>query len=269
MEIDTFERLILRLERQAKGCETLCRLKDRSERSVQRVVGWAVPELGPEFRADEREEAKAVENDVFTVLGMSEEGRFSATDGARRLMAALPEVVLDLDKDAEAILAGDPAARSLMEVKLAYPGFLATAVYRVTRVLWRDGFFLVARVMSEWAHRQTGIDIHPGAEIGVPFVIDHGTGTVVGETAVIGSRVKMYQGVTLGSLSVDKTLAGTKRHPTIEDDVVIYSHATILGGDTVVGAGSTIGGNVWLTESVGPESLVVPRPGIDVKSKTK
>ncbi len=158
--------------------------------------------------------------------------------------------------DANAIMAGDPAARSLEEVIVAYPGFLATAVHRIAHELYLLQVPLFPRVLSEWSHRETGIDIHPGARIGSGFAIDHGTGVVIGETSVIGDRVRLYQGVTLGALAVSKKLANRKRHPTIEHDVVIYANATILGGMTVVGAGSVIGGNVWLTNSVPPRSVV-------------
>jgi serine O-acetyltransferase len=164
-------------------------------------------------------------------------------------------------EDAEAIFRGDPAAKSVDEVILAYPGFLAIAVYRVAHWFHNRGVPTLPRMISEHAHKLTGIDIHPGATIGRSFVIDHGTGIVIGETTVIHDNVKIYQGVTLGALSVDKSLANTKRHPTIERDVVIYANATILGGDTVVGAGSVVGGNVWLTESVSPGSRVYHSQG--------
>jgi serine O-acetyltransferase len=153
-------------------------------------------------------------------------------------------------EDAHAIYQGDPAAHSVDEVILAYPGFYAIAVYRLAHWFLKQGVPLVPRLLSEVAHARTGIEIHPGAQIGRAFVIDHGTGIVIGETTTIRDNVKLYQGVTLGALSVDKSMASTKRHPTIEDGVVIYSGATILGGDTVVGKDSVIGGNVWLTRSV-------------------
>ena len=159
--------------------------------------------------------------------------------------------------DAEATCDGDPAATSVDEVILAYPGFYALACYRLAHQPARAAACpLVPRLITERAHRVTGIDIHPGATIGRAFAIDHGTGIVIGETSVIGDRVRLYQGVTLGALSVRKDLAQTRRHPTIEDDVVIYANATILGGDTVIGHGSVIGGNVWLTHSVPPHSIV-------------
>lgn len=161
----------------------------------------------------------------------------------------LPKVRELLQEDAAAILAGDPAARTLTEVISTYPGFYAIAVYRIANCLCKLGVPLVPRILSELAHRRTGIEIHPGAIIGRRFCIDHGTGVVIGETVEIGDDVKIYQGVTLGALSVKKEMARTKRHPTIEDRVVIYAGATILGGDTVIGTGSIIGGNTWIVKS--------------------
>ena len=168
----------------------------------------------------------------------------------------LPEFHAVLLEDAQAIYKGDPAAKSVDEVILAYPGFLAIAVYRIAHWLHQQKVPIVPRMLAEYAHRMTGVDIHPGATIGRSFVIDHGTGIVIGETTVIHDNVKIYQGVTLGALSVDKSMAHTQRHPTIERDVVIYANATILGGKTVIGAGSIVGGNVWITESVAPGSRV-------------
>ena len=172
----------------------------------------------------------------------------------------LPEFHAVLLEDAQALYRGDPAAKSVDEVILAYPGFLAIAVYRVAHWLHQHKVDIVPRMLSEYAHRLTGIDIHPGATIGRSFVIDHGTGIVIGETTVIHDNVKIYQGVTLGALSVDKSMADTQRHPTIERDVVIYANATILGGKTVIGAGSIVGGNVWITESLTPGSRVYHKP---------
>ena len=180
-----------------------------------------------------------------------------------RFLARLPEIREALLLDARAIDDGDPASTGVDEVILAYPGFLATAIHRVASALHELGVALLPRVLAEVAHRQTGIDIHPAARIGSSFAIDHGTGIVIGATAVLGSRVKLYQGVTLGALSVRKELAGKRRHPTIGDDVVIYANATILGGDTVIGHGSRIGGNVWLTRSVPPFSVVTPTARVE------
>lgn len=164
--------------------------------------------------------------------------------------AALPEIHATLAEDARAILDGDPAARSLTEVISTYPGFYALAIHRIAHRLCCLGVPLMPRMLSEIAHRKTGIEIHPGATVGRRFCIDHGTGIVIGETVEIGDDVKIYQGVTLGALSVTKDLARTKRHPTIGDRVVIYAGATILGGDTLIGADSIIGGNTWIVKSV-------------------
>ncbi|NOU58209.1 serine acetyltransferase [Marinifilum sp. JC070] len=174
----------------------------------------------------------------------------------QEFMVQLPSVYRALLKDAEAIQKFDPAADTIGEVIIAYPGFFAIMVYRLSNVLYKLGVPTVPRLMSEYAHTKTGIDIHPGATIGESFFIDHGTGVVIGETAIIKNNVKIYQGVTLGALQVKKSLAKKKRHPTVEDNVIIYSSATILGGDTVIGRNSIIGGNVWLTSSVDSNSVV-------------
>ena len=180
---------------------------------------------------------------------------------------ALPSIYKQLLKDAEATLAFDPAAKSIEEVLIAYPGFYATSVYRIAHQLHIQGIQTLPRLLSEYAHSKTGIDIHPGATIGESFTIDHGTGIVIGETTIIGNNVKLYQGVTLGALNVDKAHASSKRHPTIEDNVVIYSGATILGGKTVIGKDSIIGGNVWLTNSVESFSLVYHKSEVKVREK--
>ena len=184
---------------------------------------------------------------------------------AAAFFQALAEIHRQLLIDATAIERGDPAAESVDEVILAYPGFLAIAVHRIAHRFYELRVPLLPRVLSEWSHERTGIDIHPGATLGHPVVIDHGTGIVVGETAVIGNNVKLYQGVTLGALSVTKSLASPKRHPTIENDVVIYANATILGGETVIGEGSVIGGNTWITSSVPPNSIVYQRSEVHVR----
>lgn len=178
------------------------------------------------------------------------------TQIAQKLFDALPVVCEKLENDINAMYDGDPAAKSRGEVIRTYPGFYAIAAYRIAHQLHALGVQGVPRIITEHAHSRTGIDIHPGAKIGEHFCIDHGTGVVIGETSVIGDHVKIYQGVTLGALSVNKADAEKKRHPTIEDNVVIYAGATILGGDTVIGKNSVIGGNVWLTRSVPPESKI-------------
>ncbi len=179
-----------------------------------------------------------------------------AQEIADGLLRALPDIRARLQLDVQAALEGDPAAKSEAEVILAYPGLAAITVHRIVHFLYQHQVPLLPRIMSEYIHHQTGIDIHPGATIGDSFFIDHGTGVVIGETTQIGDNVKVYQGVTLGALSVKKSLAKKKRHPTIEDNVTIYAGATILGGDTVIGHDSVIGGNVWLIRSVPPFSRV-------------
>lgn len=181
-------------------------------------------------------------------------------------LSDLPFILEKLHKDAEAILAGDPASRTLEEIYLSYPGFYAVAIYRLAHALHKFNFPLVPRLMTEYVHSKTGIDIHPGASIGDSFCIDHGTGIVIGETAVIKNKVKIYQGVTLGALSVKKEMAKIKRHPTIEDHVTIYANATILGGKTVIGAQSIIGGNTWITTSIPENSSVFHTPEIKIKN---
>lgn len=188
------------------------------------------------------------------------------------VLAELPRVRELLQTDAEAAFAGDPAALSPDEIIVAYPFIEAIAVQRFAHELYKRGVPLIPRIMTEWAHARTGLDIHPGAEIGSHFFIDHCTGTVIGETSVIGSHVKMYQGVGLvaRSLSGGQALRGKKRHPTIGDRVTIYANATIVGGETVVGSGSTIGASVFLMESIPPNSLVVWEPsGMRTMAKTR
>ena len=172
-----------------------------------------------------------------------------------------------LKLDAQAIYRFDPAARSVEEVIYIYPGFKAIFIYRLSHLFWNYGWTEWARIASEYAHEKTGIDIHPAASIGHSFAIDHGTGIVIGATTIIGNDVKMYQGVTLGALQVKKELASQKRHPTIQDSVVIYANTTILGGDTIIGNNSIIGGNVWLTESVPSFSKIYNKNEIRIKTQ--
>jgi serine O-acetyltransferase len=183
-------------------------------------------------------------------------GSGNARQISDKFFHAIPALVHRLEQDITAMFEGDPASKSRSEVVRTYPGFYAIAAYRVAHLLHVQGVKGMPRIITEHAHSRTGIDIHPGARIGNHFCIDHGTGVVIGETTVIGEYVKVYQGVTLGALSVNKEDAERKRHPTIEDRVVIYAGATILGGDTVIGQDSIIGGNVWLTRSVPPNSKI-------------
>jgi serine O-acetyltransferase len=193
---------------------------------------------------------------------------------AIQFMRELPNLRALLATDVRAAYEGDPAAKSYDEIIFSYPGLFAITVYRMAHQLHHQEVPLIPRIMTEYAHSHTGIDIHPGAHIGTSFFIDHGTGVVIGETTEIGERVRLYQGVTLGALSLPKgageLLRNVKRHPTIEDDVIIYSGATILGGMTVIGARSTIGGNVWITESVPPDTKVfLKKPELIVKDKSQ
>lgn len=183
--------------------------------------------------------------------------------------AEIPSVYDELMLDAKAILEFDPAANSIEEVILAYPGFYAIMVYRLSHPLYKLKMPVIPRLFSEYVHSRTGIDIHPGAQIGKSFFIDHGTGIVIGETTVIGNNVKVYQGVTLGALNVRKEQAKTKRHPTIEDNVIIYSNATILGGNTIIRHESIIGGNVWLTSSIDPYSVVYHKSDVHFRKREK
>jgi serine O-acetyltransferase len=183
----------------------------------------------------------------------------------KKFMDELPVAFDAMMNDAVSIARFDPASSCVEEVLLAYPGFYCIAVYRLANILYKLKVPLLPRVMMEYVHGQTGIDIHPGAEIATPFFIDHGTGIVIGETSIIGKNVKIYQGVTLGALTVEKDLAKTKRHPSIEENVVIYAGSTILGGNTVIGHDTVVGGNTWITESVLPHSLVYRQHRVVVK----
>ncbi len=212
-----------------------------------------------------QEKELILRNDLQKLLKQSEV--ISEIDFTTSFFESLVVIHSDLLSDLEAILDFDPAAKSRVEVLLAYPGFFAIFVYRIANYLWLHKVNILPRVLSELAHSKTGIDIHPGANIGKRFFIDHGTGIVIGETAKIGNNVKIYQGVTLGALSVSKDKAQEKRHPTIEDDVIIYANATILGGNTTIGKGAIIGGNVWITESIPTQSLVYHKSEIIVKTK--
>jgi serine O-acetyltransferase len=187
----------------------------------------------------------------------------------QKFLDTLPTTKKILLKDAEFILESDPAAKQLIEVIAIYPGFFAIYCYRIAHSIDQLSIPLLPRMITEYAHKITGIDIHPGAEIGSPFSIDHGTGIVIGETAVLGNYVKIYQGVTLGALSVDKSKASKKRHPTIGDNVILYAGCTILGGGTTVGRNSIIGGNVWLTESIAPYSVVYHKSEIVIRDQDR
>lgn len=208
-----------------------------------------------------------IERNLISLLkNVLEKNNGELREKAENFMSQIPVIHDMLWSDAEEIYKGDPAAESIDEVILAYPGFMAIAIYRIAHEIYKLDVPIIPRVITERAHEITGIDIHPGAEIDSPFFIDHGTGIVIGETTKIGKHVKLYQGVTLGALSVDKSLTDKKRHPTIEDDVIIYSQAVILGGNTTIGKNSIIGGNAWITQSVAPNSIISSKMEVRVRS---
>jgi serine O-acetyltransferase len=233
-------------------------LIDHSESFIKRLLQLLFPQwrtVPLKTLTELKSEMRALQDNLEVLISsLNCPGSGSCRHQVRHFFRELPSILPALQADAEAIFAGDPAAESIDEVILAYPGFFAIAVHRCAHALFRLKVPLLPRLLSEHAHRATGIDIHPGACIGRHFCIDHGTGVVIGATTIIGANVKIYQGVTLGALSVEKKLAGSKRHPTIEDNVIIYAQAVILGGETLVGHDSIIGGNVWLTHSVPPYS---------------
>jgi serine O-acetyltransferase len=224
------------------------------------LLGILFPNFASKPVIDELEFRRRIEMLKIELLQiLSRDGTGEEVDSqwqSEAFFEALPGIYESIQMDIDAMFAGDPAAKTREEVIRSYPGFYAIAAYRVANALFKIGVNTIPRMITEHAHSKTGIDIHPGATIGNYFCIDHGTGVVIGETTVIGEHVKIYQGVTLGALSVNKEDAMVKRHPTIEDYVVIYAGATILGGNTVVGHHSIVGGNVWLTKSIPPESKV-------------
>lgn len=235
---------------------------------AQKVLRLLYPEQSKKhyISVDEiKQEFSALEKELVQILNNTKACKdCSKSFIANKFFKDIPSLYDLLNKDAAAIFAGDPAAKSLFEVVRTYPGFMAISFYRIANSLQKQNVQVLPRILTEYAHAHTGIDIHPGAVIGENFFIDHGTGIVIGETTVIGNHVKIYQGVTLGALSVEKEMMNIKRHPTVEDHVIIYSGATILGGDTIIGHHSIIGGNVWLTGSVPPNSTVYHRATIEV-----
>ncbi len=252
----------------AVSSDTGCRLpKARAGAWVRSLLDTLFPQAAERVYSTPRElrDAFVASTAELRALLRPLEDEIDPAQVSDAFFEVLLEIHRQLVVDAEGIERGDPAAESVDEVILAYPGFLAIAVHRIAHRFYELEVPLLPRVLAEWAHERSGIDIHPGATLGHPVIIDHGTGIVIGQTAVIGNNVKIYQGVTLGALSVNKNLASTKRHPTIEDDVVIYANATILGGETVIGRGSVIGGNVWLTSSIPPDSTVYHRSEVHVR----
>ncbi len=270
---DQFHQFALTLKSKRDDHSLGYRLKKGTQTFVDNLLAVLFPHFCQEgLTTSEEIEARMVllERDLKELLKpLLRDTKLSVDASARAFLDELPLIHDKLWLDAEAIFKGDPAAESVDEVILAYPGFTAIAVYRFAHVFYKLRVPIFPRLLTEYAHQATGIDIHPGAQIGGSFAIDHGTGIVIGESTVIGDNVKMYQGVTLGALSVDKALAKSKRHPTIENNVVIYAQAVILGGETVVGHDSVIGGNVWLTESVPPYSFVQQENKTTIRQKTE
>ena len=233
------------------------------ESTLRFITGEKVNRVMTLFTAEIRKSLLYVVNDG----GVEKTHCFKlAEKTARALIEEIPEIRRKIGLDVQAAFQGDPAAKNTEEVIVSYPGLEAISVYRIAHFIHQCGVPVIPRIMSEYAHGKTGIDIHPGASIGESFFIDHGTGVVIGESCIIGKNVKIYQGVTLGALSVKKELMNTKRHPTIEDNVTIYANATILGGETVIGEGCVIGGNTWVTKSVPPHTVLTQA---DEKSSEK
>lgn len=255
--------LLAAIKTQKKNINVSIRLKRESERFTQMLFNALFD------RDTDAEVALAELEDLFRTI------RDLACPKTRGLPCkrwehfteVIPDLFCSLKEDATTIYENDPAAQSIEEVYLAYPGFFAIAIYRMAREFYKLGLPLIPRLMTEYAHSLTGIDIHPGALIGNSFFIDHGTGVVIGETTEIHDNVKLYQGVTLGALKVKKQDQNKKRHPTIERNVIIYANASILGGDTVIGENSIIGGNTWLTTSIPKNSTVLHTPAIEVITK--
>lgn len=232
--------------------------KELSQQFIDHLYNFLfIPRQGINSKEHEIEKTlHALKNHLSTLIYEVTHDVPAAQEAAEKFFSELPGLYEELLNDAKAFIANDPAALNLAEVLNAYPGFYAISVYRMANSLWKQHIKILPRVFAEYAHSKTGIDIHPGATIGQEFFIDHGTGVVIGETAVIGNKVKVYQGVTVGAFNSEKNKHAERRHPKIEDNVILYSGATVLGGDTVIGRDSIIGANVWLTHSLPQASLV-------------
>jgi len=251
----SFLESVLQTHQGSHACATLADI----ERFVSTILHTLFPEHASsriQHIAEIEEAFLSIENQCRHILKCQSLNNNTCSDTTFSFMQKLENVYVELLADAQAMYEGDPAATSISEVIRSYPGFYAIALYRIAHALHTLQVEGLPRVITELGHRETGIDIHPAAQIGHAFCIDHGTGVVIGATTVIGKSVKLYQGVTLGALSVRKSEAHIKRHPTLEDNVVIYAGATILGGNTIIGAHSIIGGNTWITESVPPHSKI-------------
>ncbi len=256
------------LRRQTHACTSS--LKNESISFLEELIDFLFPHFSSKIYYTEEDilsKLQLIKRDFIQLVkllnGMVP---VNAEEKSEEFIRKLPAINDMLWQDAEFIYKGDPAAESIDEVILAYPGFRAIVIYRLAHAIYELKIPIIPRILTEHAHQVTGIDIHPGAQIGCPFFIDHGTGIVIGETTIIGKNVKLYQGVTLGALSVDKNLAQQKRHPTIEDDVVIYSQAVILGGNTVIGKNSVVGGNSWIIKSISPNSVVYNKSEVRIRS---
>lgn len=239
--------------------------------NVRKQAAVFVREIFQEVSSSLFEDELIVDSELehqLTVM-LRKTGTANAAEKTKQFFDQLRNIREDLNRDAAFIFEGDPAGHAIEEVVSSYPGFFSIAVFRMANFLHKLDVPFLPRIFSSCAHSITGIDIHPGAVIGVPFSIDHGTGVVIGETARIGHNVKLFQGVTLGALTVEKALEHKKRHPTVENHVIIYANSTILGGDTIVGAHTVIGGNVFLTRSVAPYSLVYHQAEISIRPKNR
>ena len=265
-ELSDFAEKLLN-KREVHSCSSS--LKKESIDFLNELIDFLFPHFSNQtyYSADDiLAKLQLLERNLILLLKSIVENEKECKSIAKNFISKIPQVHDMLWLDADAIYKGDPAAENIDEVILAYPGFMAIVIYRLAHILYKSNVKIIPRILTEHAHEITGIDIHPGAEIDSPFFIDHGTGIVIGETTVIGKNVKIYQGVTLGALSVEKSLENVKRHPTIQDGVIIYSQAVILGGQTIIGNNSIIGGNSWVTQSVPPNSLVYSKMEMKVRS---
>jgi serine O-acetyltransferase len=242
--------------------------KVKAEIWVEEIFYW-IFSIGEQYSDYDffLEKEKQLQSDLIELIDNVLKDTGKTQEIVKQFFAELEIIHSWLEADLETVFNFDPAAKSRSEVLVAYPGFFAIAIYRLSHQLWKKEVPVLPRLISEYVHSKTGIDIHPRAKIGERFFIDHGTGIVIGETSIIGNDVKIYQGVTLGALTVNKDKAEEKRHPTIENNVIIYANATILGGNTVIGNESIIGGNVWITNSIPPKSLVYHKSEIIIKNK--
>ncbi|GIZ14744.1 serine O-acetyltransferase [Capnocytophaga catalasegens] len=262
------EKLVDLLHKQHQGLEVALN-KQRAEQFVDKLyrLFFRLDVNSCSCKYEIEQQLKIIQLELVEIIYQNINNSHISEEKASYFFKQLPHLYQLLLEDAKTLYENDPATQQLEEIYISYPGFYATVVYRLAHCIWEIDLKLLARLWSEYAHSKTGIDIHPGASIGEKFCIDHGTGIVIGETSIIGNNVKIYQGVTLGALSVSKDKANKVRHPKIGDNVVIYSGATILGGNTEIGHDSIIGGNVWLTESIEPYTIVYYKSEMIIKQK--